>query len=256
MSTASIENIKQLRSKLDAPYQDCVKALQMHENDIEAASKWLKNQGKANVKNAKTEHGAIGFCMNQDLVAVAMVGCETDFVAINPEFISMVDELAQNAHDNPHDDSKSIEKFNEAAWVFKEAMKPEISYYHNSTPGKMSVYLHHNRTKLTVLYYEGDNEDVAQRITMQACAMKPTCVSVEQVPPQVYQEMMENAKQEALTSGKPPEIVDKIATGKVKSMMKEFVLLEQSMFDDAKSTVGQIAEKANVRVIGFVNITL
>lgn len=254
MSIATIDNIKQLRAKLDAPYQDCVKALNANHNDIEQAAQWLKDQGKGSNRDAKTECGAIGYFSDERGTTMVIVNCETDFVAINKDFIKLVDQLAENLHNENPD---AVDKFKESAWTFKEAINigNTITAKRVGENQGIASYMHHNRSRASIVRYIGDAGEAARKIAMQVCSMKPTCVSVKDVPEQ-YEQLLAKAKQDARESGKPEAIVDKIAEGKVKSVLKEFVLLEQPMFDDAKSTVGQFADKNGIHVLAFYNATL
>lgn len=254
MSIATIDNIKQLRAKLDAPYQDCVKALNANHNDIEQAAQWLKDQGKGANRDAKTECGAIGCYTDERGATMVVVNCETDFVAINKDFIQLVDQLAENLHNYNLD---AADRFKESAWTFKEAINigPHFHVIAENDV-KVATYMHHNRSRASIVKYIGDDQDAARKIAMQVCAMKPTCVSRTDVPEEQYLGILDKARQEARDAGKPEAIVEKIAGGKLNNALKEFVLLEQPMFDDAKTTVGQFSQKAGVTVVHFTNVTL
>lgn len=254
MSIATIDNIKQLRAQLDAPYQDCVKALEANENNIAQASQWLKEKGRGATRDAKTDCGAIGYYIGETSVSLVPVKCETDFVAINSDFIALADELAKNLNAK---DEQAVDKFKEKSWTFKENINVDTHIYGEcSGEEKLAVYVHHNRSRAAIVRYIGDNVDAAKKIAMQICAMKPTCVSKNDLNQVEYQAMLEKAKQEARDAGKPEAILDKIADGKVNSQLKEFVLLEQPMFDDAKMTVGQFAQNSNIQVLRFTNVVL
>lgn len=254
MSIATIDNIKQLRTRLDAPYQDCVKALNANQNDIEQAAQWLKEQGKGSNRAAKTECGAIGCYTDERGTTMVMVNCETDFVAINEDFVKLVDQLAEHLHNHNPD---AVDNFKELAWTFKEAINIG-GEYRSFVDGdvKVATYMHHNRSRASILRYIGDNLVAARKIAMQVCAMKPTCVTRTDVPEEQYFGILDKARQEAREAGKPEEIVEKIAAGKLNNVLKDFVLLEQPMFDDAKTTVGQFAQKAGITVVQFTNVTL
>lgn len=254
MSIATIENIKQLRAQMDAPYQDCVKALEANGNDITQASQWLKETNKASVRDAKTDCGAIGCFIDGSGVTLVVAKCETDFVAINEKFTGMVDQLAENLHNQK---PNAIEEFKESAWVFKEAVDVGECVTVNAVgSSQVAVYLHHNRELAAIVTYVGGTSDAAKKIAMQVCAMKPVYIRVENIDTEKYQQWIDKAKQEARETGKPEAILDKIAEGKVKSTLKESVLMEQSMFDDAKTTVAQFTANAKMEVLKFVRVTL
>lgn len=250
---ATIENIKTLRSQLDAPYKDCVAALNENENNIAKASTWLKEKGKGDQRTSAVNSGAIGYYKGTSGISLVIVRCETDFVAINENFVKMVDELAKNLNLGKED---AVDTFKESAWTFKENL--EIGS-HLSVPNdneSVVAYIHHNRSRASVVRYTGGNENDARKIAMQVCSMNPTCVSREDVDLNKRNELYNNAKNEAINSGKPENIAEKIAEGKLNSALKDFVLLEQPMFDDAKTTTGQFAQKAGINVIRFTNIVI
>lgn len=254
MSIATIENIKQLRAQIDAPYQDCVRALKANENDIEQALRWLKEQGKSSMRDAQTECGSIGCYVDERGATMIDVRCETDFVSTNKDFISLVDQLAQDLHNNNQD---AVDKFKESVWTFKEAIK--IGQEHRVPADdevRVAVYIHHNRSRASVVRYQGSNITAAQKIAMQVCAMRPTCTSRTDVPEEEYIGILEKARKEAIDAGKPADLVEKIAGGKLNNALKEFVLLEQPLFDDSKTSVGQFAAKSGITVLSFTHLTL
>lgn len=252
-NVATIENIKSLRYQLDAPYKDCVAALNENENDIDKASAWLKEKGKGDQRTAAVNSGAIGYYKGEDGISLVIVKCETDFVAINENFVKMVDELAKNLNLGKDD---AVDTFKKSAWTFKENL--EVGAHLNAQNGNESVvaYIHHNRSRASIVRYTGGNEEDARKIAMQVCSMNPSCVSRDDVDATKRAEIYDKAKNDALTSGKPENIAEKIADGKLNNALKDFVLLEQPMFDDAKSTVGQFAQKSGMTIIRFSNITV
>jgi len=252
--TATLDNIKTLRSSLDAPYKDCVEALKENDNDIAKATKWLKEKGKGDQRVAKAECGAIG--MYEELgngASLIVVRCETDFVAINKDFIRLIDQLAKDLFLGVAD---AVDKFKESAWTFKENI--EIGAHLSVKPNegeRTAVYLHHNRSRASIIRFTGSgSERDAQRIATQVCAMSPTCVRREDVEQSQIDEIVQKAKDDAISQGKPEAIAEKIAVGKVNSALKDFVLLEQPLFDEPKTTVGDFAEKAGINVLRFTNV--
>lgn len=252
MSVVTLEKVKHLRSTLDAPYKDCVQALQSNDDDLDKAIAWLKEKGKGEQRDTVAECGAIGYYKGEDSVSLIVVKCETDFVAINKDFISLIDQLAKDL--NLGLENEAVDKFRESAWTFKENIQVGAHLHAKNNDEKVIVYLHHNRSRASILRYIGDDEEAARKIAMQICAMKPTCVSRTDVPEEQYLGILDKARQEARDAGKPEAIVEKIAEGKLNNALKDFVLLEQPMFDDAKTTVGQFAQKTGTTVVRFTNV--
>lgn len=253
MSVATLDNIKTLRARLDAPYKDCIKALDENDNNLEQAETWLKNNSKIQQRTAKAENGVIGYYKGDNSVSLVVVKCETDFVAINPNFIKYADELAKDLNANA---ASAVDNFKEKIWTFKEAIEIGAHLTVPYNDEQVALYMHHNRSRATILRYTGGEEADALKIAMHICAINPSVVSRKELCEQQLSDMHQKAKEEALTSGKPENIADKIAEGKVNNSLKEFVLLEQPMFDDAKTTVGSYAGKKGINILKFVNITL
>lgn len=252
MSVVSLEKVKHLRSSLDAPYKDCVAALQSNDDDLDKAIAWLKEKGKGEQRDAVAECGAIGYYKGEDSVSLIIVKCETDFVAINKDFITLIDQLAKDLNLGLED--KAVDKFRESAWTFKENIQVGAHLHAKNNDEKVVVYLHHNRSRASILRYIGEDEEAARKVAMQICAMKPSCVSRADVPEEARLGILDKARQEARDSGKPEAIVDKIADGKLNNALKGFVLLEQPMFDDAKTTVEQFVQKSGITVVRFTNV--
>lgn len=196
---------------------------------------------------------------------LVVVKTETDFVAINPEFIDAADGLARDLN---VDDKDALVNFKERTWTFKEAT--EVCSPMQFLCGDyeyLAVYVHHNRSRASVVKYKvvTQNEEpfetpeaaqAAYKVAMQVCSMKATCVSRENVNKEQLDTMNNAAMEAALASGKPANIAQKIAEGKVNSMLKEYVLLEQPMFDDAKMTVGQFVANSKIQILNFTNVVV
>jgi elongation factor Ts len=267
MSTATLDNIKELRAKTDAPYKDCVEALKESDNDLDKASQWLKAKGKNENRTAATNCGTIGYDFNKadEKLLLVVVKTETDFVAINPDFIEAADILAQDLN---RDDKDALVNFKERTWTFKEATEvcSPIQFLCGSYE-YLAVYVHHNRSRASVVKYKviAQNEEpldtpeagqAAYKVAMQVCSMKATHVGRENVDKEQIETLYNQSKEAAIASGKPLNIAEKIADGKVNNSLKDYVLLEQPMFDDAKMTVGQFTTNSKIQILSFTNVVV
>jgi elongation factor Ts len=247
------ENIQELRTLLDAPYNLCIEALRANENSVALAAEWLRQKSKVEERTSVTKHGVIAIAENSTSILALVVGCETDFVSRNPIFISLVDEFANSILLVGFEKAK--EKFMEKAWVFKENIQVKENLLLSKDADTFVSYVHHDRTRASLVTYKGLPE-AAKKIALQVCALQPKCVSRKSVDPKIISSIYDTAKQEAIANKKPEAIAEKIAEGKLKNYLKDFVLKEQAMFDNPKLSVEQYLTENDLEVYAFHNFTV
>ena len=256
MISASL--IKELREKTGAGMLDCKKALQESNNDIEKASDWLREKGisKAAKKADRiAAEGTAAILENDEKAVIIEVNSETDFVAKNEEFKSLINDLLETIinseavtleevlklkFDNGTIEDLIVTKtakigeklsFRRVEVVTKEDNESFGSYIHMG--GKIAV--------LTVL--ENSNEDVAKDVAMHAAAMKPSYVSIKDVPSEQVSKEREVLKSEAMNEGKPEEIAQKMVEGRIQKFYKEICLEEQQFVKDSDITVKEFVKQ-------------
>lgn len=270
------QDVNKLRKMTGAGMMDCKKALTEANGDFDAAIDLLRKKGQkvsASRADRQTSEGSVFVTTNADghegiLIAL---NCETDFVAKNEEFQSLGAEiLKQAAIQNPDSIEELMalpsgdltigEKIVEL--VGKIGEKIEISAYERLQADKVITYVHAG-SKLGVLVgLEGSNgsdvDDAGRDVAMQIAAMNPVAVDKDQVDATIVEREMAIGREQAIAEGKPENIVDKIAAGKLNKFYKESTLLNQAFVKDNSLTVSKYLEgvKQGLTVKDFRRIAI
>ena len=269
------QQVNELRKKTGAGMMDCKKALVEAEGDMNKAVEILRKKGAA-VAAKRAEKSA-----NEGLVitklsddkkkgAIAEVNCETDFVAKSEDFVNLANEVIEAVfNDNPSSVDELLEKNNTLKEKVSEVLgkvgeKIEISRFANEeAPNGILVDYIHMGSKLGVLVKfddvaSNDNEltEIGKDIAMQIAAMNPISVSRDEIPKETIEKEIEIYKEVARKEGKPEQILDKIATGKLNKFYQENCLIEQSFIKDNTKTVGDLIKEFNTKYGTEVKISL
>jgi len=249
----SAADVKELRDRTGAGMMDCKKALAEANGDMDAAIEILRKKGqKVSEKRADREanQGLIVTHISDDgtkAVALAL-NCETDFVARNDEFVKAAEDFAKIAYDN---DISTVEALKQAELdgrtieehlkelVGKIGEKIEISRMELvNTDGSIVSYIHPgNQLAVLVDFSDGVEENVGKDVAMQIAAMNPIAVRKDEVPTDVVNKEIEIAKEQLINEGKPVEIAEKAAQGKLRRFYEERVLLDQKFVKDSSMSV-------------------
>ncbi len=276
----SAKDVKALRDKTGAGMMDCKKALTEAGGDFEKAIEILRKKG-ASVAAKRAEKAA-----NEGMVvtrifndgksgAIVEVNCETDFVAKSDDFVEFANFVADAVVNNKPvnieallnvetNGKKVAEALNDI--IGKIGEKIEISRFAivDAENGLVVDYVHHG-AKLGVLVVADNVKDefaeelaaILKDVAMQVAAMKPLFVTREEVPEDVINKEKEIYMEVARKEGKPEQILDKIATGKLNKYYQETCLVEQAFVKDNTKTVGQLidefnkAHSADVKIVAF-----
>ncbi len=249
----SAADVKELRDRTGAGMMDCKKALAEANGDMDAAIEILRKKGqKVSEKRADREanQGIIVTHISDDgtkAVALAL-NCETDFVARNDEFVKAAEDFAKIAYDN---EISSVESLKQAKLddrtieehlkelVGKIGEKIEISRLELvTTEGSIVSYIHPgNQLAVLVDFSNGVEDNVGKDVAMQIAAMNPIAVRKEEVPTDVVDKEIEIAKEQLINEGKPVDIAEKAAQGKLRRFYEERVLLDQKFVKDSSMSV-------------------
>ena len=265
--TASL--VKELRERTGSGMMECKKALVETDGDIEAAIELMRKSGQAKAakKAGRTAaEGLITIKSSADGKQAAMVevNCETDFVAKDDNFTSFANAVAERALDGPAADVDALlngplhEGEDTTINTAREALVVKIGENMNvrrfvrfeSENGFLASYRHGVRIGVLV-EMEGGDEALGKDIAMHVAASNPVCVTAEDVSADLLEKEREIFKAQALESGKPENIVDKIVDGRVRKYLSEITLLGQSFVKDPDTTVEKLLAGANARVVRF-----
>jgi len=260
--------VKQLREMTSVGMMECKKALVEADGDIDKAVDILRTHGlAAAAKKAgrATNEGAVTIVTNDDNTAAAMLElrCETDFVSSNDVFKGYANTIAQAVlANNPADvdalkactvDGATVEEImNDAIHKIGENMQIARFTYLEDKDGYIAQYIHMGG-KIGILVDFGitnkataENAEFVQMtkdVAMQIAAMSPVSVSRDTVPEDVKEHEMSIYKAQAAESGKPENIQEKIATGRMEKFYKENCLMEEAFVKDNDKTVGKYVEE-------------
>ncbi len=245
----SAKDVKELRDKTGAGMMDCKKALAEANGDMEKAVEILRKKGqKVSEKRADREanQGLILSKLSDDKNkgVVLEINCETDFVARNEDFQNQAESFLNAAFENETGSvaelmqqtvgDLTIEKHLEGM-VGKIGEKIEISrVVFVKSDGALVDYIHPGNQLGVLVEFEGDvdSEEIGKDIAMQIAAMNPIAVTREGVDSSVIDKELEIAKEQLINEGKPSEIAEKAAQGKLRRFYEERVLLEQKFVKD------------------------
>lgn len=265
--TASM--VKELRERTGSGMMECKKALQEADGDIDVAIENMRKSGmaKADKKSGRVAaEGRVVIKISDDgkSAAVVEVNCETDFVSGGDDFLSFVDAIATTALKNQPADIATLSEMTleGSSETVEQARKEKIAKVGENmqlrrfelletTTGTFGSYLHGTRMGVLV-EMENGNDDLIKDVAMHIAASNPLCVSEAEVPADVLEKEKEILRAQALESGKPADIVEKMLTGRIRKYLAEITLLGQSFVKDPDKTVETLLSDAGATVNRFV----
>ncbi|NHN87185.1 translation elongation factor Ts [Acetobacter conturbans] len=267
--------VKELREKTGAGMMDCKKALNETAGDIETAIDWLRKKGLAAAAKKSgrvTAEGLVGVVSEGKRAAMVEVNAETDFVARNEAFQGFVEDIAKAALKVGDD----LEKIKAAVVASGRTVADELTHLIATIGENMSIrrarvlevpsgvvatYIHGalkpGLGKIGVLAAieapsESDAiEALGRQVGMHIAATRPASLDVSSIDPEAVARERTVLKEQALASGKPEAIVEKMIDGRIRKFYEEVVLLEQVWVHDGESRVKAVLDKAGVKLIGF-----
>ena len=262
MSTVTISaaDVNKLRLQTGAGMMDCKKALMEANGDFEKAIDYLRKKGQkvaANRADREAKEGYVLAKTNADATKGYLISlsCETDFVAKSGDFIKFVEELLDLAMTNdvksadelkalPMGDSTVNDKLFDI--IGKIGEKIEISAYEVVEAPKVVVYIHPGNRVVAVVGLSSASapNETGKDVAMQIAAMNPVAVDKGDVDTNTLEREIEIGKEQARAEGKPEEMLEKIAMGKLNKFYKENTLLNQQFIKDDKMDIRQYLDKS------------
>ena len=286
MAQVTAKMVKELREATGAGMMECKKALTEAEGDFDKAVDVLRTRGlAAAAKKAgrATNEGRVNALVDGNVGAVVQVNCETDFVALTDKFGAYVDTFTKavivNAPESPeallessYEGETLQETLTEAIHVIGENM--QVSSFKRlevAGTGALVPYIHMGGKIGVLVAFAFENEATAaderfltmgKDVAMQIAATSPVSLDEDNVPEDVRSHEMEIYKAQAAESGKPENIQEKIATGRMKKFYKENCLLDQAFVKDNDVTVEAYVKSVakelgdSVKIVDFARIAL
>ncbi|MFD1318792.1 translation elongation factor Ts [Loigolactobacillus zhaoyuanensis] len=260
--------VKELREKSGAGMMAAKKALVAADGDVEKAMEALREKG---VKTAAKKSGRIAaegladVAVNGNVAAIVEVNAETDFVAGNKDFQSLVQAVADTiAASQPADmdaanaakmaDGKTIAEavVNATATIGEKISFRRFALLTKTDNGHFGSYRHMGGKIAALTVLEGADDEAAKDVAMHVAAINPLYVSREDVPADIMAAEKAKLVEEAKDEGKPEKIVEKIVEGRLNKFLAEISLDDQEFVKDSDQTVDQFAKSKGGKVVNFV----
>jgi len=268
--------VKQLRDRTNSPMMECKLALTEAQGDMDKAVEILTKKNKliaAKRGDKETAEGRIGTFIDpvKKIGAIIEVRCESAPVAKSEQFVALVNDLARQVAikapatvedllaqpfcDTP---AKTVnDRINEVIGIIRENMKPVRLV---RMTGLLGSYVHHDGATGVLLQVEGNSADaqLLRDICMHITAKNPLVANREEVPAERIAKEKEIAqaqiREDPKNAGKPANIVEKIAEGKLKTWFAENVLVEQPFVKDDSKTIGALLSGAGLKLVKFARL--
>ena len=252
MAEVTAAQVKTLRDETGLGMMDCKKALDEAGGDLEAARNTLRTKGLTTAQKKAgrpTKEGLVAIFEEDTAAAMVEIQCETDFCSRNDEFRSMVADIVKMVYS--HGDGP-VEVTDEMTKCMGDALAKigeNMAYARGVkiSADKIGKYIHHNGKVGVLVGINGEIDDeVLNDLCMHIAFADPMGISPDDIPADLVEKEKEIAKQQAIESGKPPEIAEKMVVGKINKFLAERALLEQQFVKDDKKKVKEILGGATI----------
>ena len=265
MITANM--VKELREQTGAGMLDCKKALTETNGNMEEAITWLREKGISKAAKKQTRIAAEGLALAKvegNKAVIVEVNSETDFVAKNPEFTGLVNDIADailNSSVSTIEDAMKLEIngtsienmiIDKTATIGEKLSFRRFELVVKEDNQVFGTYSHMGGKIVTLAVLEGNDTEVAKDVAMQIAAMKPLYLDKDSVSSERVEKerniLTEQAENEGLDSNRIPMIVN----GRLNKFYEEVCLLEQGFVKENKMKVSKYVESKNMKVLSFV----
>jgi len=274
MTQITTADITKLRKVTGAGLMDCKNALTEAEGNIDKAIEIIRKRGQAIAmkrSDRETTEGCVVARSSSDkrFVVMTALSCETDFVAKNEGFIKVaeaiadaalkhrpknIDELKQISVDGVTINDMIMEK------VAAIGERMDIACYEFIEAEYVYSYIHFGSKIGSIVGFNKviADEHVGKEIVMQITAQNPVAIDKDDVPQEIIEKELEIGKDQARKEGKPEDMVEKIALGKLNKFYKDNTLLNQEYIGDSKMTVRQYLESVDkeLKIVSFKRFSL
>ena len=256
MTEISAAMVKQLRDATSAGMMDCKRALQEADGDFDAAVKLLREKGMASAaKRAErgTSEGTVGVIVRDEVGAIAAVGCETEPVTNQEDFLAYAEQVLRTVFDGG-DPAQLDEQRVELAAKLGENIQVVGTRRLEAGSGEFfDVYLHTPANKLGALVLaRGGSQELAHQLALHIASARPTFKTRDQIPTELVDAEREILLKSDEVESKPAEVREKIVEGMLnKKFFGESVLLEQTWIHDGGLTVGKALQQGGLELVDY-----
>lgn len=266
----SASTVKELREITGAGMMDCKKALTETNGDIEKAIEYLREKGisKAAKKSSRVAaEGVVAAFVSEDAKtgAVVEVNAETDFVSKNEEFVAFVNKLVEIVAEKAPKDVEELKTMEfENGKTVEEVLTEKIAtigenmsirrFERIETDNLVGKYIHGNGQIAVLVELKGGNQEVAKDVCMQVAALNAEFLDESQIPADRVEKEKEIITQQTINEGKPANIAEKIAEGRLKKYFEELCLVHQKFVKDSSKTVSEYVKENGGEIVKFYRL--
>ncbi|MGC1389869.1 MAG: translation elongation factor Ts [Bacteroidales bacterium] len=274
MASINAADVAKLRRVTLAGMMDCKKALEESDGNFDKAIEIIRKKGQAVANKRADKEASEGVVLSKvssdgKIGAIIVLNSETDFVAKNDGFLTLANKILDIAvtmkpanleelKSLPMDGGKIGDKVVEYVGIIGE--KLDLSYFGKIEAAHVQAYIHPGNRLATLAGFSisGIDVQVYKDVAMQIAAMNPVAIDKDFVPESVIAQEIEIGKEQARLDGKPEEMLEKIAQGKLSKFFKESTLLNQDFVKNNKMTIRQYLQSVNkdLTVTEFKRFTL
>ena len=269
--------VKELREKTGAGMLDCKKALEASNCDIEEAVKWLREKGIAKAEKKASRVAAEGLCsfaLNGNSAVVFEVNSETDFVAQNEKFVTLINNVGEIIANSDAQCTNCALELNvngktlneiilEASGTIGEKLSlRRVQRVTKNDNQVFGAYKHMGGRIVSLVLVDGNDEEVAKDIAMHIAALAPKYVSNEEISAEEVAKEREILLAQALNENetaakpKPQQIIEKMVEGRLVKNFKEVCLLDQPFVKNPDQTVAAYVKSKGCNVVSFVRLVV
>jgi elongation factor Ts len=261
MAQITATDISKLRKLTGAGMMDCKKALEEAAGNVEKAIELIRKRGQAIANKRADRDASEGVALTkvtEDGTKGVMIvlNSETDFVAKNSDFLTLAYNILDIAIKNLPADLSALKNLPMEGLTIEDKVveklgiigeKLELSYYAKVGAPKVADYIHPGNKLAVLVGFNNASIDrqIYRDVAMQVAAMNPVAIDKGDVTAKMLEQEKDIAREQARKEGKPEEMIEKIAEGKVNKFYKESTLLNQEFIKDNKKTIRDVLKEAD-----------
>jgi elongation factor Ts len=261
MATVSADQVKQLRELTGAGMMDCRDALVEADGDIDAAAKLLREKGIAQAARRagrETTEGKVALDLDETVAAMVGVGCETEPVSNNEEFLLFVSRVLDAVE---KDGAQAIDRLEDervelSAKLGENIVVRDAVRFEAEEGEVLSGYVHPPANKIGVLIHGRGNPDIARPLAMHISFAAPLYRTRAEVPAAEVDAEREILTKQPDLETKPDDVRDKIVEGRIQKWLSDHVLEDQEWIHESGKKVGAALREAGFEVIEFRRFAL
>lgn len=258
MINVTAKEVKNLRGMTGAPMMNCKLALVAAKGDLNVAKDWLRKKGLSQIDKKAvrdTNEGLVGVVVSGYSVGIVEINCETDFVARNEKFQDFVRTITKKFVEDHSFTADTIEIVSVLGENIKLRRCLAIDAHSHET---ISTYIHgsvgEGVGKIGVAVLHTGDDDLGKKIAMHIAATNPKAISVDQLDPEWVKNEKRLFSEQAIESGKPEHIVEKMIEGRMNKVLREATLVSQPFVMDMEKTIGDLLEENDAYVVDFIRL--